>query len=90
MEVDCLTVKVDENDKKDQELIEKLKTKTPLGRFRFPVLEVSDHDSSRGEPLYISEALSITKFWSQDKCGFYGPDHVERAKVDQWIDIISV
>lgn len=59
-----MTVKVDGNDKKDQELIEKLKSKTPMGRFRFPVLEVSDGDSGRGEPLYISEALSITKFWS--------------------------
>ena len=77
-----MTVKLDANDKKDQEFIDKLKARTPMGRFRFPVLEVSDHDSGHGEPLYISEALSITKFWSQDKCGFYGPDPLDRAKVD--------
>ena len=74
-----MTVKVDANDKKDQELIEKLKSKTPMGRFRFPVLEVSGDASGNGEKLYISEALSITKFWSQDKCGFYGPDPLDRA-----------
>jgi hypothetical protein len=82
MEIECITVKVDANDKKNDQLIEKLKSKTPMGRFRWPVLEVSDADSGRGEPLYISEALSIAKFWSQDKCGFYGPDPLERAKVD--------
>ena len=55
-----------------------------MGRFRFPVLELADGQT------HITEVLSISKFWSQDKCGFYGPDVVQKAKVDQWIDIISV
>lgn len=37
----------------------------------------------------ISESLSIAKFLSNNKYGFYGPDLMERAQIDQWMDIIS-
>jgi glutathione S-transferase len=85
MEIEYLPVQVDPvGNKKDAELIEQLKAKCPMGRFRFPVLELED-----GQTL-ISEALSISKFWSYDKCGFYGPSPVDRAKIDQWMDIISL
>lgn len=77
MEVDFLTVTLDPvGDKKDAEFIEKLKLKTVSGRFRFPVLELEDGET------FISEALSISKFWSQDQGGFYGPGSVSKAKVD--------
>ena len=38
----------------------------------------------------ISEPLSICKFLASNKLGFYGPDAISKAQVDQWIDIISL
>ena len=40
MEVEYLTVKVDSTSKTDKDTLDKLKNSTPMGRFRFPVLEV--------------------------------------------------
>ena len=58
MEIDYLTIKLDQANKKDKEVIDKLQAKAPMGRFRFPVLELQDGQT------YISEVLSISKFWS--------------------------
>jgi hypothetical protein len=82
MNIELINVKLDYNDKKDQESIENLKSKTTMGLFKFPLLEISDYDSNKHEPVYMSEPLSVCKFLSRDKCGFYGPDIFERAKVD--------
>ena len=81
MEVDYLSIKLDPADKKDAEVIDRLKMRTPLGRF--PVLQLSDGQTC------ISESLSIAKFLANNKHGFYGPDEVERAQIDQWMDVIS-
>lgn len=81
MEVEYLQVILDENDKKDKATIESLKSKSLTGKF--PMLELSDGKT------YISEPLSIARFLSSDKYGFYGPDAIEKAKTDQWIDLIS-
>ena len=37
----------------------------------------------------MSESLSIAKYWSNNKYGFYGPDESNKTQIDQWIDIIS-
>ncbi len=81
MEVEYLTVVLDPADKKDNERIAQLRTKTPLGKF--PVLELDDGKT------FVSESLSIAKYWSNNKYGFYGPDESNKTQVDQWIDIIS-
>jgi glutathione S-transferase len=64
MEVEYLTVVLDPSVKKDLEQIEKLKSNVPL--CRFPVLEIGQS--------YISESLSVAKYFSNNKLGFYGPD----------------
>ena len=81
MEVEYLQVILDVNDKKDKATIESLQNKSLTGRF--PMLELSDGKT------YISEPLSIARFLATDKYGFYGPDIIEKAKTDQWIDLIS-
>ena len=81
MEVEYLQVILDENDKKDKATIESLKSKSLTGKF--PMLELSDGKT------YISEPITIARFLATDRYGFYGPDAIEKAKTDQWIDIIS-
>ena len=81
MEVDYLTIKLDPTNKKDVETMNNLKLKTPLGKF--PVLQLQDGNTC------ISESLSIGKFLANNLYGFYGPDPVERAQVDQWMDVIA-
>ena len=56
----------------------------PMGRFRYPILELEDGST------FISEALSIAKYLSYDKHDFYGPKIVDKAQIDQWIDIINL
>ena len=50
----------------------------------FPVLELDDGQTR------LSESLSIARYLSQDKLGFYGPDKASKAQVDQWLDIINL
>ena len=50
---------------------------------KFPMLEL--HDGTT-----LSEPISICRFFANNKLGFYGPDATQRAKVDEWIDIISL
>ena len=50
----------------------------------FPVLELDDGETR------LSESLSIARYLSQDKLGFYGPDRAQKAMIDQWLDIINL
>lgn len=49
----------------------------------FPILQLEDGETC------LSESLSIARYLSNGKYGFYGPEILQKAKVDQWIDIIS-
>jgi len=42
----------------------------------FPVLELDDGETR------LSESLSIARYLSQDKLGFYGPDKSQKALID--------
>ena len=74
MEVEYLSVAVDQQ--KDTHIMQKSLT------GKFPLLELPDKTC-------LSEPLTIARFLSADKYGFYGPDASQKALVDQWIDITS-
>ena len=74
MEVEYLSVEVDKT--KDAEIIQKSLT------GKFPMLELPDKTC-------ICEGLTIARYLSSDKYGFYGPDSTQKAKIDQWIDVTS-
>ena len=74
MEVEYLSVIVDKT--KDTEIVQKSLT------GKFPILELPDKTC-------LSEGLSIARYLSADKYGFYGPDSSQKAQIDQWIDITS-
>ena len=76
MSIEYFTVEVDKD--KDDRLFKKSFT------GRFPVLELEDKKTCFCEPL------SIAKYLANDMYGFYGPDQIEKAKVDQWVDIITL
>lgn len=61
--------------------MDELASKSVTGRFRFPVLEM---DGS-----HITETLSIAKFFAENKLNFYGPDRIQHAKINEWIDVIN-
>ena len=69
---------VEVNKEKDENLLRKSFT------GRFPVLELEDKKTCFCEPLAIS------KYLANDRHGFYGPDPIEKAKIDQWLDIIQL
>lgn len=77
MSVEYLTVELDPNNKKDQEIIAKSFT------GKLPMLLLEDQQT------YLCEALSIARYFSSDKMNFYGPNPGSKAQVDQWIDIIN-
>lgn len=74
MEVEYLSVSV--NKEKDTQIMNKSLT------GKFPMLELPDKSC-------ICEPLSIVRYLSAGKYGFYGPDASQKAHVDQWIDVIS-
>lgn len=75
MQADYVTVAVSD---KDTQTVQRSLT------GRFPMLELADRETT------LSEPLSIARYFANNKLGFYGPDPVQRAKIDEWIDIISV
>ena len=77
MSVEYLTVELDPNNKKDQEIIAKSFT------GKFPMLLLEDKQT------YLCESLSIARYFASDKLNFYGPNAASKAQVDQWIDIIN-
>jgi len=76
MQVEYLSVPVEEKDAED------LSEKTAAGKF--PMLEFEDGFTC------ISEPLSIARVFSNNKLGFYGPSVADKARIDEWIDIITL
>lgn len=68
MEVEYLSIPVDEN--KDKAIMDKSLT------GKFPMLELQDGKT------HICESLSIARYLSQDKYGFYGPDAADKARTE--------
>ena len=76
MSVEYKVVKVDKE--KDTKLFNK------SFNGKFPILELHDGKT------YLCEPLSIAKYLSNNKHGFYGPGQSEKVLVDQWLDIIML
>jgi len=75
MQVEYLSVAVSDKEMSD------IASKSLSGRF--PMLELEDGQTC------ISEPLSIARVLSNNKLGFYGPSIAERARIDEWIDVIT-
>ena len=73
MQIEYLSVPT----KSDNEVVEQSLTGS------LPILQLED------DKTFISDSLSIARYFSNGKHGFYGPDQIQRAKVEQWIDFIS-
>ena len=66
-------------DPKGKDFEETIKRKSMNGVF--PVLQLADERQT-----CLCEPLSIAKYLSADKYGFYGPNVADKALIDQWID----
>jgi len=75
MQTDFLTTVVEET---DTDTLSKGLTGT------LPLLQLQDGTTT------ISNPISISRVLSNNKLGFYGPEISDKARIDEWIDIISL